>query len=205
MCKVRLDALYRACLTCGANEFKLLEILDDLFHELKNIQAKARHCRTRHASRSDIILKVISIFFLTGDINTGDLKTLIILSISFPRADRDWREAGLEIASACDKFESYILRSTALHGQVQRLREVLDRNAYSGLEDTQPLGHKDLALLAGLIAKSFARGGVTAEDGLSHILALNRGGLAAESSGSSGGSRGHRSGSGAVQVGHVDI
>jgi hypothetical protein len=96
----------------------------------------------------------------------------------------------LEIASACDKFESYILRNTAVHGQVQHLREVLRRGVDSGLAGSRPSSHKELALLADLISASFARGGVRAEDGLSHLLALNQGGVAAEMSGSAGGSRG---------------
>lgn len=47
----RLDALYRACSSYRQGEVQLLDALDALLCELKSMQAKARHCAQRHASR----------------------------------------------------------------------------------------------------------------------------------------------------------
>ena len=48
--KPRVEALYRACASCGPEE-QLLALLDELVRELKNAQAKGRHCAARHEDR----------------------------------------------------------------------------------------------------------------------------------------------------------
>ena len=112
---------------------------------------------------------------------------------------RQWQEAGAEVASACDKFEAYLFRSTAIYGKVRHIRDRLLQQlaqaegpgrlssspglSTSSLYYTRP---QQRLRLSELLLLPFHRGGVAVEDGLSHLLALVGGGIAAEAAGSKG-------------------
>lgn len=112
---------------------------------------------------------------------------------------RQWQEAGAEVASACDKFEAYLFRSKAIYSKVRHIRDRLVQqlgqdegpgqpSTASGPPPTSSIGHSrpQLLRLSELLLLPFHRGGVAVEDGLSHLLALVGGGVAAEAAGSQG-------------------
>jgi hypothetical protein len=120
---------------------------------------------------------------------------------------RDWKTAGLEVSSACDKYEAYVYRSTSLLKKLLVLRDRLSEasgstlSADSGTFEDLVRTHQDsgrtrlegpvtanehfqLLRLVDLILLSFTRGNAGVENGLNHVLMLNGGGGAAEASGS---------------------
>lgn len=52
---------------------------------------------------------------------------LLVKRFGFSRAtvNRDWRDAAAEVSAACDKFEQYLYRSTAIYSKVRQLAAAL--------------------------------------------------------------------------------
>ncbi|GAX77192.1 hypothetical protein CEUSTIGMA_g4638.t1 [Chlamydomonas eustigma] len=138
-----------------------------------------------------------------------ELKNMQIKSrhCSAQHSSRAWQKAGLEVSSACDKYEAYVYRSRSLHNKLLVLRDRLIHTEGSSLfsspssaekkdllHQSRPsrtnegshcvLEYSQLLRLLDLLLLSFTRGNVGVENGLNHLLMLTGGGGAAEASGS---------------------